>query len=59
VDCVLEDVRGIPVGKIEKLEWDAVLVGCYTEGGEEHVYEADIAWASRFTAVLEGRPWDV
>jgi hypothetical protein len=56
---VLEDVRGIAVGEVEELERDAVLVGCYAERGKEHVHEADIAWASRFTAVLEGCPWDV
>jgi hypothetical protein len=59
VYCVLENVRGVAVREVKKLKRDAVLVGCYAEGGEEHVYEADIAWASRFTTVLEGCPWDM
>lgn len=56
---VLEDVGGVAVGEVEELEGDAVLVGCYAEGGEEHVDEADIAGASRFTVILEGCSWDV
>lgn len=33
----------MPVGEVEELERDALLVGCDAEGGEEHVDEAGVA----------------
>ena len=40
-----EDGRGMAVGEIEQLEWDALLVGRDAERGEEEVNEARVAGA--------------
>lgn len=37
MEGVGEDGGGVSVGEVEELEGDALLVGCYAEGGEEHV----------------------
>ena len=35
----------MPVGEIEKLEGDALLVGSTAQGGEKHVDQTGVAWA--------------
>ena len=35
--CVGEDGGCVPVGEIEELNWDALLVGRYSHVGEEEV----------------------
>lgn len=40
------------VGKIEKLERDALLIGSYTKGGEEKVNKSGIAWALGESAII-------
>lgn len=36
---------GVAVGEVHELEGNALLIGCYTEIGEDHVNKAGVAWA--------------
>jgi hypothetical protein len=54
VEGIGEDRGGVPVGKIKELERNSFLVGCNTNGREQHVYQSSIARTFGEAIVLEG-----
>lgn len=45
MEGVGENGRGVAIGEVKELEWDALLVGRDAERGEEEVNEARVARA--------------